>query len=108
MGFRDRLKRLSRETDDVRWDLRCPECGWEITLLGDVPVDLIVHGWEQSQPESGRASSAKRLDPNLAKLAEHRHDPEDFIEKRSGLPLYHPAVSGMSLGQPPPSDTSRI
>jgi hypothetical protein len=70
-------------------------CGWEITLHGDVPLDLIVLDWEDSQPEE---APLRELHPALAELADHPHDPTSFVEKTSGLNLYHPSISGMNLG----------
>jgi hypothetical protein len=92
MGLRDKLKRLERNAQGGRWELRCPACGWEITCQGDVPLNLILLDWEQSQPEPNLTG----YHPDLLRLASHEHDPEDFIDKRSGLPLAE--ASGLALG----------
>jgi hypothetical protein len=92
VGLRDRIRRLSREGGSDKWELRCPVCGWEITCYGDVPLDLIALDWERSQPEPNLTG----YHPDLLRLAEHEHDPEDFIDKRSGLPLAE--ASGLALG----------
>src|SRR5687767_2309275 len=102
MGLRDRLKRLERETEGEKMDLRCPECGWEITVFGDPPLDLIVYRWQQGQPNSEQSHGPgfATTHPSLVRLAEHEHPAKDFLEKRSGLPLYSREVSGMNLGGP--------
>jgi hypothetical protein len=93
-GLRREVEKLKKKGGRGRWDLRCPECGWEITLYGDVPVNLIVLDWELSQD----GALAETVDPNLAKLAAHEHDPDAFVDKKSGLPLSDPAVSGIGRG----------
>jgi hypothetical protein len=84
---RNKLKRLERQAEGSKWDLRCPECGWEITCYGDVALQLIVLDWN-------RASRA--ADPALLVLLDHEHPAGDLIEKKSGLPLAD--VSGISFG----------
>jgi hypothetical protein len=99
---RSRIKRLERNTEDEKMDLRCPECGWKITVFGDPPLDLIVYRWQQGQPNSEQSygPSFATMHPSLERLAEHEHPAEDFLEMRSGLPLYSREVSGMNLGGP--------
>jgi hypothetical protein len=105
MALRDRIRRLSRDNEDEKWELRCPVCGWETTIYGDVHVDLIVLDWHKYQWEhgvKGYRDPKEAYHPSLVELAEHEHDEEfDFVEKRSGLNLYNPAVSGMNLGGTP-------
>jgi hypothetical protein len=100
MGLRRWVKRLERETEGEKMNLRCPECGWEITVFGDPPLDLIVYRWQQGQPKSeeSHGPSFATTHPSLARLAEHEHRAEDFLEKHSGLPLFSKEVSGMNLG----------
>jgi len=91
MGLKGRLRRIERDSAPFRWELKCPECGREVTLFGDVPMGLMVLDWEAHQPEGVRSCA----DEKLLELFQHEHDPQNFIEKRSGLPLSDPAVSGM-------------
>jgi hypothetical protein len=93
MGLRDRLKRLERESSSERWALICPECGWEITVYGDVPLDLIVYQWHEM---AGDENPGKGYHPSLTKLVEHEHDANLFLEKKSGLWMYEQSVSGMN------------
>lgn len=91
-GLRREVEKLKKKIGSHRWDLRCPECGWEIALYGDVPVDLIVYEWEQGVPRQQRGPSS--VPPGVVALCEHDHPAGEFIEKRSGLPLSDPVVSG--------------
>jgi hypothetical protein len=97
--FRGRLRRLERETEGERMTLVCPICGWEATVYGDPAVDLIVLDWKQHQQQTDEHSDF-RPDPAVVELFAHEHPAEDFLEKRSGLPLYSREVSGMNLGGP--------
>jgi hypothetical protein len=92
VGIRDRIRRLGRDIDPLRWDLTCPECGWRTLIYGDLPMDLMVIDWTMGafgQPPSG-------TDKKVLELFNHEHPAEAFVEKRSGLPLSDPKVSGMS------------
>jgi hypothetical protein len=90
-GLRREVEKL-KKSGAGRWDLRCPECGWEIALYGDVPLDLIVYQWEEMSGDE----NPKGYDPSLAKLVEHEHDANLFLEKKSGLWMYEQSVSGMN------------
>jgi hypothetical protein len=100
MALRGRLKRLEQEREGKRWELLCPECGWEITVRGDVPLDLVVYQWEEGS-EAGDVNPGKGYDPNLTKLIEHEHDANLFLEKKSGLWMYEQSVSGMNPDKGP-------
>jgi hypothetical protein len=100
MGLRGRLRRLQKKTEGNRWELVCPECGWEITLYGDVPLDLIVYQWYEMAGDENPGSGA-RYDPNLTTLVEHEHDANLFLEKKSLLWMYEQSVSGMNPEKAP-------
>jgi hypothetical protein len=85
----DKLNRTSLE----KWELKCPECGWEITVYGDVPLDLILYQYREM---TGAEDPGKGYDPSLKELVEHEHDANLFLEKRSGLWMYEQSVSGMN------------
>ena len=93
MVLRRRLRSLEKEKEGDRWELVCPECGWGITVYGDVPLDLIVYQWEEL---AGDEDPPNGYDPSLTKLVEHEHDANLFLEKKSGLWMYEQSVSGMS------------
>ena len=93
--FKGRLRHLERETEGARWDLVCPECGWEIVVYGDAPIDLIVIEWSQGVDSETHGPPPH---PSLVKLAEHEHDPFNFVERTSGLPWMSREVSGLNLG----------
>ena len=97
---RDRVKRLEKKAEGNRTELVCPACGWEITVYGDVWVDVIIYDWEKYQWDHGHREyghPTEGLHPSLVRLLDHEHNPGEFIEKKSGLSLYHPTVSGMNL-----------
>jgi hypothetical protein len=94
MGLRDRIRRLQRESGSDRWDLVCPECGWEVTLYGDVPIDLLVYDWEQGYTGETYGPPPH---PLLVELAEHEHPANNFVDKTSELNIHHPSVSGINL-----------
>jgi hypothetical protein len=96
-GLRRRLERLEEKSGYQKMVLVCPTCSEEITVYGDAPVDLIVYKWKQGQPKTDEAYGPPPH-PSLVKFAEHEHDPSNFLEKTSGLPLYSPQVSGMNIG----------
>ena len=101
MGSLERqLKKLEDGAGLRRLELRCPECGWETTVHGDPALGLIVLDYD---PEPAG------IDPATVELFKHEHDAWSFIEKRSGLPLEDPAVSGIgqSLATPETREDGR-
>jgi hypothetical protein len=102
-GLRREVEKLKKKSGSNRWDLRCPVCGWETTLYGDLTVDLLVLEWEAAEYDVetdkvtyNKEANLESYDPNLLKLFWHEHHYNDFIEKRSGLPLSDPTISGIS------------
>jgi hypothetical protein len=97
VGHKDKVKRLERVFGEERWDLVCSECGWETTVFGDMHLDLVVLDWEASQPvDSPGEHSTFSPHPSVVELANHEHPAEAFIEKKSGLNIYDPSLSGMT------------
>jgi hypothetical protein len=98
---RDRVKRLEKKREGNRTELTCPQCGWEITVHGDVTLAMLLYDWTKYQWDHGRREyghPTEGLHPSLVELLGHEHDADDFIEKRSGLNLFDPTISGMNLG----------
>jgi hypothetical protein len=100
MGFRDRVKRLERKAEGTRTELTCPQCGWQVTVHGDVWVDLVVLDWKAGpaslgdEPDEDFASGAHK---SVVELFTHEHPYDEFVEKRSGKSLFDPTLSGMNL-----------
>jgi hypothetical protein len=76
---KSRLKRLERDVYG-RHNLRCPECGWKVTIFGDVWLDLIVYEWEAYQYQQGRHEKDPKEDysKSFVALVEHEHPYKNF------------------------------
>ena len=82
-GLRGRLRKLQRGTEGDRTILECPTCGMVFTLYGDPAADYLVYLWRQ---DYGGENHGPPVDPAVAKLAEHDHDPSLMVDKSDGSP----------------------
>jgi len=85
MARRAQLRRLERDAFGERTDLVCPECGWEVTVYGDVLVDMIVLDWRAGTGRPLKYASEHApfaAHKSMGELFNHEHPYEDFVEKR--------------------------
>ncbi len=76
--FRDRLRRLERETEGGM-TLVCPECGEEFVVAGDVAAEYIVFEWSKEVGQKGHHETPE----DMARVFAHEHYPGAFVEKQS-------------------------
>jgi hypothetical protein len=82
-GLRGRIKKLERDTQGQKATLVCPTCGDEFVVYGDGALEYLCWEWEQT---SG-SETYRQTPADVIRLAEHEHDPSEFIDKASGEPF---------------------
>lgn len=83
MGMRRRVRTLESKNAYPLLTLVCPECSEEFSARGDVAIELVLANWRLRSP-SGEYG---RTPEEISLIIEHEHDPDAFIDKRSGLPF---------------------
>ena len=80
--LRGRIEKVQREAKAETMVLVCQECGEEMRVEQDTDLHYLAHRWAE---ESG-AKSYRRTPRDVFVIANHPHDAEGLIDKRTGEP----------------------
>ena len=91
MRLRRWIRRLEREADVVRVELRCPECGAEFVAKGEDPLlEYLAFEWQQGYDgETYRETPA-----DVVRIANHEHDASLMVNKSTGKPWVGELLAG--------------
>lgn len=79
-SLKGRIRRAERAARAETMVLSCPECGQEFRVAESADLEYIAYQWAQ---ETG-AKSHRPTPPDVFVIANHPHDAENLIAKRTG------------------------
>jgi len=101
MHVESQVEKLQKQVGKAAWHFRCPECGQEWRMGGDVPLLVLAaehQRWMRrldGEPRSTEELVERGCPVEIARLFEHEHDVTTFVDVKSGQPFMDREAGGI-------------